>query len=71
MENIDKLECLIKILTEENDIDGKKYLLSEDFEKFYIGGNKRAGTRIRKIMQRIRSAAQDVRTDIQEYKKNI
>lgn len=71
MESIDKLDFLMRLLTEENEIDGKKYLLKDDFEKFFVGGNKRAGTRIRKVMQRLKSAAQEVRVDVQSYKKGI
>ena len=36
MESIDKLDFLMKILTEENEINGKKYLLKDDFEKFFV-----------------------------------
>ena len=71
MESIDKLDFLMRLLTEENEIDGKKYLLKDDFEKFFVGVNKRAGTRIRKVMQRLKSAAQEVRVDVQSYKKGI
>ena len=35
--------------------------LEEDFSKFYEKGNKAAGTRVRKSMQEIKNAAQDVR----------
>jgi hypothetical protein len=39
----------------------------EEIEKF-IDGNKSAGTRARKSMQTIKTAAQDVRKQIQEMK---
>lgn len=71
MEYIDKYDELINILTEEVEIDGKKYYLKDDFEKFFIKGNRTAGTRIRKVMQMIRRAAEDVRNDVQDYKKSI
>ena len=71
MEYIDKYDELINILTEEVEIDGKKYYLKDDFEKFFIKGNRTAGTRIRKVMQMIRRAAEDVRNDVQVYKKSI
>ena len=36
-------------------------------EKF-VGGNKSAGTRLRKAMQEIKNLAQGVRTEVQEIK---
>ena len=42
----------------------------EDLEKF-AGGNKSAGTRVRKSMQSIKSMAQDVRVQIQEVKNSM
>lgn len=71
MENLDKYDYLLKILTEEVDIDGKKVFLKDDFEKFFIKGNKTSGTRIRKFMQLLRRTAEDIRNDVQEYKKNL
>lgn len=71
MEYIDKYDKLIKVLTEEVEIDGKKFNLKEDFEKFFIRGNRTAGTRIRKVMQEIKKITQEVRNDVQEYKSNI
>jgi methyl-accepting chemotaxis protein len=71
MEYIDKYDQLLKILTEEVDIDGKKYLLKDEFSKFFIHGNKTASTRIRKIMQTIKKKSQEVRDDIQTYKKTL
>ena len=68
---LDKYEELLKLLTEEIEIDGKKYLLKEEFDKFYIKSNKASGTRIRKIMQLIRKSAEDIRFDIQDKKKKI
>jgi hypothetical protein len=38
-----------------------------DVTKF-VGGNKSAGTRVRKAMQTIKSLAQDVRVEVQEQK---
>lgn len=40
----------------------------EDFEAFYEGGNKAAGTRVRKAMQELKGLAQDVRVDVQSRK---
>ena len=71
MEYIDKYDELLKLLTEEIEIDGKKYLLKEEFEKFFVKGNRTAATRVRKIMQMIKSQAQEVRDDVQEYRKKL
>lgn len=71
MEYLDKYDRLVKLLTEEIEIDGKKYDLKEDFEKFFVKGNKTAGTRMRKVMQELKKMAQEVRDDVQEYKSKI
>jgi len=71
MEYLDKYDYLLKILTEDIEVDGKKVRLKDDFEKFFVRSNKTAGVRVRKIMQMIRKAAEDVRIDIQDYKKTI
>ena len=42
----------------------------EEMEKF-MGGNKSAGTRVRKSMQSIKTMAQDVRKQVQERKNNM
>jgi hypothetical protein len=69
MEKVDKYEDLYKLITEDIDINGKKYSLKSEFDKFFIGGNKTAGRRIRKIMQLIKSKSQEIRNDVQNYKK--
>jgi len=71
MEYQDKYDDLLRLLTEEVEVDGKKFNLKEDFDKFFVKGNKTAGTRIRRMMQEIKKVAQDVRTDVQEYKAKI
>jgi hypothetical protein len=71
MDNLDRYDNLVKILTEPVEIDGKKYSLKDDFEKFFIRDNKTAGVRIRKIMQMIRKQAEEVRDQIQDHKKRI
>jgi hypothetical protein len=71
MEYIDKYEQLMKVLTEVVEIDGKRYDLKDDFEKFFIKGNKTAGTRIRRVMQEIKKISQEVRNDVQDYKHQI
>lgn len=71
MEYLDKYDALVKFLTEEVIIDGNKFNLKEDFEKFFVKGNRTAGTRIRKIMQEVKKLSQEIRTDVQEYKGKI
>ena len=71
MDYLDKYDELIRLLTEEVEIDGKKYNLKEDFEKFFIKSNKTAGVRIRKMMQEIKKLSSQVRDDVQSYKTNI
>jgi len=71
MEYLDKYDHLVKLLTEEVEIDGKKYNLKDDFEKFFIRENKAAGVRIRKMMQEVKNLTQEVRKDVQGYKKKI
>ncbi len=43
--------------------------VQSDVEKFN-GGNKSAGTRIRKAMQTLKGQAQDLRKEVQEIKNN-
>lgn len=71
MDYLDKYDRLIEILTEEIEIDGKKFNLKDDFEKFFIRSNRTAGTRIRKVMQELKRLSQEVRDDVQEYKSKI
>jgi hypothetical protein len=71
LEYLDKYDSLLQILTQEVEVDGKKVKLSDDFEKFFVKGNKTAGVRIRKIMQMIRRASEDVRNDVQSYKQTL
>lgn len=71
MDYLDKYDELVKLLTEEVEIDGKKYNLKDDFEKFFVRSNRTAGTRIRRMMQEIKKVAQDVRSDVQYYKSKI
>ena len=41
-----------------------------DYNKFYVDGNASAGTRVRKVMQQIKSSAHDVRTHVQATKNS-
>lgn len=71
MEYQDKYDKLFKLLTEEIEIDDKKFNLKEDFEKFFVKGNRTAGTRIRKVMQELKKLSQEIRNDVQNYKVTI
>ena len=42
----------------------------EEMEKF-MGGNKSAGTRVRKSMQSLKTMAQNVRKQVKERKNNM
>lgn len=42
--------------------------LAGDFEAFYQGSNKAAGTRVRKGMQELKNMAQEIRVDVQARK---
>ena len=41
----------------------------EDVDKFFVKGNKSAGTRVRKHMQDLKALAQQLRTEVQDNKK--
>ncbi len=71
MDYTDKYDHLIWVLTETIEIDGKKTKLKDDFDKFFVKSNKTAGVRIRKVMQVIRRLAEEIREDVQTYKKKI
>lgn len=71
MEYQDKYDKLLKLLTEDFEIDGKKFNLKEDFKKFFVKGNRTAGTRIRRAMQELKKVSQEIRNDVQEYKSKI
>ena len=70
-EYLDKYDYLLKILTEDIEVDGKVVKLKDDFEKFFVRSNKTAGVRVRKIMQMLRKTAEEIRNDVQDYKKTI
>jgi len=71
MEYTDKYDQLLKLITEEVEIDGKKYLLKEEVEKFFVKGNKTAATRVRKFMQELKKKAQEIRDDVQDYRQTL
>ena len=53
-----------------DEIQNEMHSAHEEMEKF-MGGNKSAGTRVRKSMQSIKTMAQDVRKQVQERKNNM
>jgi len=71
MENLDKYDELLNLITGDVEINGKYYNLKEEFEKFFIRDNASAGIRIRKIMQEIRTKSKEIRETIQERKKPL
>jgi len=71
MDYTDKYEYLLKVLTEMIEVDGKKTKLKDDFDKFFVKSNKTSGVRIRKVMQIIRRTSEEIRRDVQNYKKNF
>ena len=38
--------------------------MEQDFHKFFVQGNKAAGTRVRQAMQELKTFAQNVRTEV-------
>jgi len=71
MEYLDKYDKLVKLLTEDFEIEGKNFNLKEDFEENIKKFSKTAGTRIRRAMQELKKISQEVRNDVQEYKSKI
>lgn len=64
-------DSLIKSEVKMKEYNQLKQLVADlepDFVKFYDGGNKSAGTRLRKGLFEIRNLCQDIRKDIQEKK---
>tara|TARA_B100001094_G_C18078917_1_gene744111 strand:+ start:487 stop:669 length:183 start_codon:yes stop_codon:yes gene_type:complete len=53
-----------------DEMQNEMHSAHENIEKF-TGGNKSAGTRVRKSMQSIKSMAQDVRVQVQETKNSM
>ena len=44
--------------------------VQSDYDKFYGNGNASAGTRIRNAMQKVKTAAQEVRVHVQTTKNS-
>ena len=51
------------------DLKSKLSEIETEAEKFYVKGNKAAGTRLRKGLQEIKNLAQEIRVDVSEKKK--
>ena len=51
------------------DLKAKLVEIEAEAEKFYVKGNKAAGTRLRKGLQEIKNLAQEIRVDVSEKKK--
>ena len=52
-----------------NDLVALVQSFEKDFEKFFVKGNKSAGTRVRKHMNELKRKAQEIRNEIQSIKK--
>lgn len=57
MENYNKIVALVE-------------LMKEDIDKFFVKGNKSAGTRVRTACQDLKKLAQELRGDVQDAKKS-
>ena len=53
-----------------DEMQNEMHSAHEEMEKF-MGGNKSAGTRVRKSMQSIKMMTQDTRKQVQERKNNM
>jgi len=51
------------------DLKAKLVEIEAEAEKFYVKGNKAAGTRLRKGLQEVKNLAQEIRVDVSEKKK--
>ena len=61
MSDVDNsLEEMIRVLVQSRD----------DYDKFFVKGNSSAGTRLRKTMQEVKTAAQVMRTNVQSKKNS-
>lgn len=71
MDYTDKYDKLLELMTELVEVDGNDYFLKDEFDKFFVMGNKTAGVRIRKIMQEIKKVCKEIRDDVQDYKGKL
>lgn len=66
-----KYRPLLKDTYTYEDLKALVEALEDDVNKFYQKGNKIAGTRVRKVLQEVKSGAQDIRVHIQDTKNAI
>ena len=50
------------------ELKAKIAAMEADFIRFYVNGNKAAGTRVRLAMQELKTFAQEIRTEVQTIK---
>ncbi len=50
------------------ELKAKIAAMEGDFVRFYVNGNKAAGTRVRLAMQELKTLAQEIRTEVQNIK---
>lgn len=68
---IPNLDSLNKYLMDKyNELLEMVTSMEKDFQKFYDGANKAAGTRIRKGLQDLKSHCQTLRLEVQDMKNN-
>jgi len=78
-EEFEEINSYIITLREERNLPMNRYqelldliqTFQKDFEKFYVKGNKSAGTRVRKHMAALKRKAQEVRNEVQEIKQKM
>ncbi|MEI8133886.1 MAG: histone H1 [bacterium] len=51
-----------------NELQALVASFESDFDKFYVKGNKSAGTRVRKAMNELKKKAQEIRLEVQAMK---
>jgi hypothetical protein len=51
-----------------NELQALVASFEHDFDKFYVKGNKSAGTRVRKAMNELKKKAQEIRLEVQAKK---
>lgn len=66
---MDSFEKLKTIVNGQIEIDGEVFDLAKDVAKVDKNGNKAAGIRIRKVMQKVKETAQEIREEIAKNRK--
>jgi len=65
-----RLSAKVNLLDKYNELLEMVTSMEKDFQKFYDGDNKAAGTRIRKGLQDLKAHCQTLRLEVQEMKNN-